>query len=140
MADGNHQKVWFYTDCPEADRTTEETALATDAENDTGNQVRDQANDGADQAGDQNDDQAGEKASVNVGDNVEDLVNVCFEVTRTDAKDSQTREPNKLLLHKGLTETGEQIFDNDNTKITCVDVKPHVMPRITYSSWDGVSF
>ena len=136
MADGNHQKVWFYTDCPEADRTTEETELATDAEIDTGDQAGDQANDGADQTGDQ----AGDKTSANVGDNVEDLVNVCFEVTRTDAKDSHTREPNKLLLHKGLTETGEQIFDNDNTKITCVDVKPHVMPRITYSSWDGVSF
>ena len=141
LEDADGQKVWIYSDCPEADRTTRETDLATDAENDTGNQVGDQADDEADQAGDQVNDQAGDITSVNVDDNENnDLVHVCFEVTRTDAEDSWTAHPGKLVLYKGLADTGQKMFDNDNSKTTCVDVRPHVMPRITFSSADGVSF
>ena len=141
LEDADGQKVWIYSDCPEADRTTRETELATDVENDTGNQVGDQASDGADQTGDQVDDEAGDKTGVNVDDNeTDDLVNVCFEVARTDARDSSTTHPEKLLLYKGLADTGQQMFENDNSKTTCVDVRPHVMPRITFSSADGVSF
>ena len=141
LEDADGQKVWIYSDCPEADRTTRETELATDVENENGNQVSDQASDEADQTGDQVDDEAGDKTTVDVGDNEnDDLVNVCFEVTRTDAKDSYTTHPEKLLLFKGLADTGQQMFENDNSKTTCVDVRPHVMPRITFSSADGVSF
>ena len=152
------QKVWFYTDCPEADRTDRETHPSTNLEDDNGDQADNGANDSSvDNAGDQADDKAGgntddqasDKTSNNDdditdsntddGQNV-DLVNVCFEVTRTNSPNSQTVHPQKLLLHKGLVETGLEMFDNDNPKTTCIEVWPHVMPRITFSSSDGVSF
>ena len=87
-----------------------------------------------------NDDLADSNSGTQVdeNDNVE-LVKVCFEVTRTNAEDSATVKPEMLLLHKGLDETGKEMFDNDKTKITCVDIRPYAMPRITYASNDGVS-
>ena len=107
------QKVWIYSEwehCSEADRTD----------------------------GDQADDNSGAQVDEIANDNVE-LVKVCFEVTRTNAEDSATVKPEMLLLHKGLDETGKEMFDNDITKITCVDIRPYAMPRITYASNDGVS-
>ena len=149
MDDGPNQKAWFYTECPEDDRTNRETKPEPQSVDDAGNQpVENVADNTEDQAGDQVDDEtsdnteeAEEITNANTDDNQNfDLVNVCFEVTRTNAANSQTVRPEKLLLHKGLVETGLEMFDNDNPKTTCIEVWPHVMPRITYSSSDGVSF
>ena len=110
---GADQKVWIYSDwehCSEADRTD----------------------------GDQADGNSGAQIDEIANDNVE-MVKVCFEVTRTNAEDSETSKPETLLLHKGLDETGIEMFDNQKTKTTCVDIKPYSMPRITFASNDGVS-
>lgn len=145
MDDGPHQKAWFYTDCPEADQTNRDTEPETESEDDADNQpVENVADNTEDQAGDKtsdNEEEAGDITNADTDDNQNvDLVNVCFEVTRTNAEDSGTTQPERLLLHKGLDNAGQQMFDNSCPKTTCVEVRPYIMPRIAYSSSDGVSF
>ena len=96
----DHQKVWYYTDCPK---------------------------DGTEDDEDETEDST--------------MVEVCFDVEKTEVYGAETDKPEKLKLYKGLhNNPAEILLDDLNPKTTCSNVRPYGWFRVTFDHNDGVIY
>ena len=108
------QKVWYYTDCPE-----------------------DGTEDGEDETEDGEDENAdGEKET----ETSVPVIEICFDVEKTEVYGAETSKPEKLKLYNGLHNNyARLLLDDLNPKTTCGSVRPYGWFRVTFDHDDGVS-